>query len=358
MNDFEIVDSGKTIYIHYPVDENEQIDSTDIGMLLGNSIDGIAPLALIEQEGQLTIRYDIGQKESLSELIEAKVSEGGLIVAMRKMTAAILHAEDYLLDVNGYYFDSRFVFFSKELREMALLYIPIEEYTSEITFWEYCGQLIDEYLKNEHSTKGYLNEVRLFISQNKENLSRLLKLLEQQEIDIMTGRRKGIVLIGEEKVSAGPNTEMGDNSLRKSNERQSGPVILQERKRLNIAGDESFPLPKQTHILQKATGQDICKRAGLVRESTGEEIIVTGVNFIIGSSPELCQYCVPNNSLISRRHARIVKASNDAYSIQDILSTNGTYVDEQRLEAGQTVMLRSGSKIQLANEMFTFRILT
>lgn len=358
MNDFEVVDNGKAIYIHYPVDESEHIDSTDIGMLLNNSIDGIAPIAFIEKEGKLIIRYDIGQKEPLSELIEEKMSEGSLIVAMRKMTAAILHAEDYLLDISGYYFDSRFVFFSNGLREMALLYMPIEEYTSEISFWEYCGKLIDEFLKNEHSTKGYLNEVRLFISQSKGNLPQLLKLLEQEEIDLMTGRKKGIVLIGEEKMSADSMTDMKDSTAGKSTVHRTDPVILQERKRFNSVGNESFPLPRQTHILQKATGQDIRKSAGLVREITGEEIIVTGTNFIIGSSSELCQYCVPSNSLISRRHARIMKVADDAYSIQDIHSTNGTYVDGRRLEAGETVMLRSGSKIQLANETFVFRILT
>ena len=102
MRDFEVVNNGKTTYLRRPLFESDHVDSTDMGMLLNNRIEGIAPISYVEEAGELVLRYDIGQKSSLSDCLSEDVPEGRFIMILRKMTASILHAEDYLLDLGLY----------------------------------------------------------------------------------------------------------------------------------------------------------------------------------------------------------------------------------------------------------------
>ena len=56
MNDFEIINNGKTTYLQYPLKKNQIIDSTSSGMLLNNDIFGLAPVSLGDEAGELVIR--------------------------------------------------------------------------------------------------------------------------------------------------------------------------------------------------------------------------------------------------------------------------------------------------------------
>ena len=355
MRDFEVVNNGKTTYLRRPLFESDHVDSTDMGMLLNNRIEGIAPISYVEEAGELVLRYDIGQKSSLSDCLSEDVPEGRFIMILRKMTASILHAEDYLLDLNKYLYDSEYVFVGQSMKEMGLIYMPIEEYSSPITYLEFCRKLMEEYSKNNPGMHVYLNEVRDFLAEAKGDLTQLLKLLEKEEMDIMTGKRKSIVLAGDEKKK--PVTASSDSVASPERKGKGGPVILQGSKKAVPEYEESPDRSEKQYVMHKPTDQEIRKTAGLVRESTNEKVIVTGRNFIIGASPELCQYCVPNNNMISRRHARIMRMADGTYCIQDIRSKNGTYVDGRRLEAGQVSVLRHGTRIRLADESFIFQTL-
>jgi pSer/pThr/pTyr-binding forkhead associated (FHA) protein len=58
--------------------------------------------------------------------------------------------------------------------------------------------------------------------------------------------------------------------------------------------------------------------------------------------------------VISRRHARII-GYEGCHLIEDMGSTNGTLVNEQRLRIGQKVLLQSGDRVTLGNHEFLYR---
>jgi len=55
---------------------------------------------------------------------------------------------------------------------------------------------------------------------------------------------------------------------------------------------------------------------------------------------------VLNNQHVSRHHAKLVKTS-DGYSLQDLGSTHGTFINESRVEAQ---VLKHGDKISLGKD--------
>lgn len=89
----------------------------------------------------------------------------------------------------------------------------------------------------------------------------------------------------------------------------------------------------------------------LIREKTGEKIQITKDSFRLGKSVKKCDYAVSDNPMVSREHADIVK-QEDGYYIVDLESTNKTYVDNCVVVNQKEI--HSGSKIKLANEIFTF----
>ena len=115
----------------------------------------------------------------------------------------------------------------------------------------------------------------------------------------------------------------------------------------------------QSHIDQ--TGVNERKRSsGLLRiiamnAPTRIEITVTKDSFIIGKKAELCDGVIDFNKMISRSHCRINRKGNQ-YTITDLQSANGTYVNKIRLQPNQPYPINNGDIIRLANSDFQVSI--
>lgn len=103
-------------------------------------------------------------------------------------------------------------------------------------------------------------------------------------------------------------------------------------------------------------GSAMREKAFLVRVSTGEKIAITKAEFRIGRSEQRTDYCIKNNTGVSNVHATVLY-KNSQYYIKDNHSTNGTYVNGEKISAdGSIIKLRSGSVIRLYNEEIIFEV--
>lgn len=84
---------------------------------------------------------------------------------------------------------------------------------------------------------------------------------------------------------------------------------------------------------------------------TRVEIAVTKDEFVIGKKAEICDGVIGFNKMISRSHCRINKRGNQ-YTITDLQSANGTYVNKIRLQPNQPYPIHNGDVIRLANSDF------
>lgn len=91
----------------------------------------------------------------------------------------------------------------------------------------------------------------------------------------------------------------------------------------------------------------------IIRKKTMEKIEIKKESFIIGKSSQGCDYCIRDNSAISRTHVKISIKNGEIY-ISDQKSTNGTYLNGKRLEPYKEVLLETGSTILLGDEGFEF----
>ena len=90
----------------------------------------------------------------------------------------------------------------------------------------------------------------------------------------------------------------------------------------------------------------------LVRKSCGDRFDVVPP-CVLGRG-STCNVRIQGNQAVSRVHAKITKDDNGSYFIEDLCSTNNTFVDGDRLEMGVPHELSSGSALQLGTEDFEF----
>ncbi len=88
---------------------------------------------------------------------------------------------------------------------------------------------------------------------------------------------------------------------------------------------------------------------------TRVEIEVTKDEFIIGKKKELVDGVISFNKMISRSHCKINRCGSQ-YTITDLQSANGTYVNKVRLQPSQPCQIKNGDVIRMADSDFQVSI--
>lgn len=81
------------------------------------------------------------------------------------------------------------------------------------------------------------------------------------------------------------------------------------------------------------------------------DLTITGASYVIGSGPG-CEGYIPSTT-VSRRHARITRME-DIYFIEDLNSSNGTYVGGEMLNYKTKMSLQKNEIVVFADEKFRF----
>jgi hypothetical protein len=93
----------------------------------------------------------------------------------------------------------------------------------------------------------------------------------------------------------------------------------------------------------------------LKHQTSGRVITLTTIPFTIGREPY--HHLVSDSPLCSRNHARIEKVMNAqgvVYQVIDMGSSNGTFVNNQRLVPHQSVPLKAGSVLKIGTDEWVF----
>ncbi len=112
-----------------------------------------------------------------------------------------------------------------------------------------------------------------------------------------------------------------------------------------------FGAEGETTILNLSAQPTAPSAPYLIRSSNGETIVLSKAVFRIGKDRDFVDYCIWDNSAISRRHANLMVRNGDVFII-DTNSTNHTYVNGVMIRSNAEVKLTHGDEIRLANEDF------
>ncbi len=125
----------------------------------------------------------------------------------------------------------------------------------------------------------------------------------------------------------------------------------------------TFPMPDagETSVLNAGNAgettvlsRNAVNAGSLIRKKNGESVTINAEQFVIGRDRKSVNYCIADNSSVSRNHAKIQVRGGVAYLV-DMGAANGTFVNGVKAVARQEVELKNGDKILFADEEFEFK---
>ncbi|RKM57766.1 FHA domain-containing protein [Butyrivibrio sp. XB500-5] len=144
-----------------------------------------------------------------------------------------------------------------------------------------------------------------------------------------------------------PKTPSGN-----TNNNQSGGTGM-ETNMLSKEDESSTTLLSEGPVISKGQSGSI-NGGTLIRKKTGDNIVLCKAETTIGKDSLHVDYCIRDNSAISRVHAAFT-VNSQGVCIEDRNSTNGTFVNGIRLGENESKMLNKGDIVRLANEEFEYR---
>ena len=125
-------------------------------------------------------------------------------------------------------------------------------------------------------------------------------------------------------------------------------------KKMNFCVSCAAKLQNNMELLNDFENRRVCKKYNeyLTRKRNGERFMLDKQVMIIGKNVE-CDCIITENRAISNRHAQFIKY-NGRFFINDLGSTNKTYVSGIEVRYGVRMEIHSGDTIRLANEDFIF----
>ena len=116
----------------------------------------------------------------------------------------------------------------------------------------------------------------------------------------------------------------------------------------------------ETTLLDSGAGETTLLGGGagsayLIRRKNGEKIVINQQNFAIGKERNRVNYCISDNTSVSRYHVVITKKGSDYYAA-DQKSSNFTCVNGVQLSPYKETLLTDKSTLKISDEEFEFHL--
>lgn len=342
------------------MEEAEPEEVLELNILAYNRIPGLLPVETEIADGRIRFWYDITGKQTLSDYLKHKKIDFPLLKLLFEALEGVCREMPvYLLDEEYLVLDAEYLYLDFERSHLEFVYLPGRRKDIRASFRGLMELLLQQL---EHSDKKAVStayEMYQLSLQKEKSLQDMLnravmagEMNEQAQSGYLSEEwmeKTG----GMEKIKEKEEKEPRQESLRKKErgwlrqklygkEKQEAeePDILRE--------EESVYYP--TEILNVSSGeQGILMYQG---EDHQEDMKINKQVFLIGKKENEVDGYIGTKT-VSRVHARI-EISEGNYYIEDLNSTNGTYLNGERLEYRQKVKLKAQDKIVFGIEEYVF----
>lgn len=345
-----------TLKLAYVTTPNEILDDELASKTVGKDINGMVWYIIEEIESQIIFKYTIRHPLSLSEaLTNDRLKKNEFLQLILNTIETFANLSKLGFDETTVTLIPKNIYVDKDCY-VRFMPIPVKNRRKDSTFKNLLNHLIKivrldmdedcefnylEKLAKEVNSKKELDLVAMqqfvesLINDSVRN-NQVQQTMQQSQDNINNGQ------VQQAMEQSQKNTMQGTKSLFRTNiqdedEDDEGTTTLGE--------DEG------TTILQNKVQNEY-----LYRISTEEKIVIDKEIFRIGHSAKSNfnnDYVVKNNSAISRGHCYIKKENNNVY-IVDLGSSNGTYINGNRIESNVEMKLNNEDIIMLGNEEFKF----
>lgn len=126
MDSFAYENQGTTTYLVYKIGDADSVDSMSLGMITNNQITGLAPTVYTQLDTNRYIKYNVSAKISVKQFFSGSVNKRRLLGVFNGIVAAMLSAEDYMIEDSMILLDTDYIFADVSTCETVLICLPIQ----------------------------------------------------------------------------------------------------------------------------------------------------------------------------------------------------------------------------------------
>lgn len=331
----------------------KEMDDNDykLKMVINNSIAGLAHMQIKTINNKSQLSYELTDKISLREQFSRHLMMASdiknFISELNQMEGTI---KPYLLDINNILLDVDNIYYSKQTCKYEFIYVPNQEEDMLLGLRKVFSDMLDFINHNDRMTVKVAYGLQKKTSSQDFTIKELLELVEES-IKEETVVEQVVVNESQGNKCENEPKRLIDKiiSFFRKNKKYKALDDIEESTQEQVVETDDYVDEDATMLL---TGGGILKPIVLKSVNLDKEIIFKPLKFpcVIGKSARSCDLVV-DSPVISRVHARIIEQNNEYY-IEDLNSTNHTYLNDVKINSHEVLRINEGDQISFADSVF------
>ena len=353
--------------------ESEPEEALELNILAYNKIPGLLPVETEIADGEIRFWYDITGKQTLSDYLKHKQADFSLLQQLFQALEKVCNElSAYLLDEAYLILDGEYLYMDFEHTHMEFVYLPGRRKEIRESFQELMELLLQHLAHSDKQAVAVAYEMYQMSLQREKAFADMLKQAvcpyypEEQTEPEVTEQVKNILPGEEQRTDQNSFQEMarkewgrlkqrfnakekkGTEAVRRLRDSEGQPRLWNTEEVCLIREEDT--MYHATEILHT----DRAEQGILMYQGEGQQkdIRIDKPVFLIGKKEKEVDGYI-NTKSISRLHARIELVEGEYY-IEDLNSTNGTYLNGERLEYRQKVKLKVRDRVLFGIEEYVF----
>lgn len=362
----------------------------ELTMVAYNRIPGLLGMETEVSDGQVRFWYDITGKQNLADYLGRREADGQLLTLLfQGLDTVCRQLQEYMLDESQLILDPEYLYLDLSGKMVGIAYLPGYHKDIRDSFQELMELLLRRLEHSDKQGAAMAYEMYQLSLQREMSFSDMIRQASRQEMGESQRRYAGRAETAQ-KYSEGAVGNAGENFVKKSEKsrKQFRPVMVHspapgreevghfakikaylEGKGLKSDRKEAWKsswkdaeeeLPYVTAEEETVTypTEVLCGGGGaqgiLKYQGSGaqQDIAIEKDSFILGKEAGKVDGCITGKS-VSRIHARISR-EDGSYYLEDMNSTNGTYLNGEQLEYRQKEKLTARDRVMFGMEEFIF----
>lgn len=351
LNKFKVKHRENRIIIKEKLDKDEKINPREVDILNKKVIRGIMKPTV---EGEKKISYLAPSGVALEEYLSSGISKNDFFLVFAQILEVTKSIDRNSFNINNLVMNLKYVFINKLTKEVHFIYQPISSQKISSSLASFLYTVADntrldlkEDLKPLNEMMAFIRGLNVVTAIAVENY--ILKVYPQ--IYKQVKRQKP----GQSEALKGTDVYYRRNEWDKrkktAKDKEKTPLFVdKDDEATSLLSD--YEDDEATSLLSDNT----CKSYPyLIQKSTFDRIDINKPVFRIGKERSYVDYFIPKNNAVSRLHADIITCNREYY-IKDNNSTNGTFINGNRVPPETETEIFDGDVLVLANEEFVFNI--
>ena len=357
-------------YLIYQTDSQTPKKQLIFGIMNNLNLPHILDVSFDDVEG-IKANYDITEYDSLTNVFSDVVTRDEMLSTIKNIVSSIQELEEYFITESDLLLKKEYIYIHRQTKEICFV-IVAEIFDSDNAVGELIHDIIRSVQWKREENKNYLNILFEVVKKQNSTYEDICYV-----IDEILSKPVEYIPIEPPKPPVIPQTPAKPPKppvIPQTPAKPPKPPVIPQTPAKppkppvipQAPAKPPKPPVNQVSMLQigdkdfdgETTVLGISNQPMifpiLIRMKNNEKVVINKMEFFIGKDPSHVDYCIFDNSAVSRVHAKIISEKGEFFVI-DNRSTNHVYVNGLLIDANVPVRLSHGSRVRLGDEDFEFR---